>query len=76
MHNAWGCNARETGDIAVGQRHAVILQPVGKLHQRLLYALLAGLPASLAVPCPLLYMADGGTAFVLCCDPCPFSQVL
>lgn len=61
------------GDIAVGQRHVVILQPVGISHHRVLCA---DLPTSRSVPCPLLYMADGGTAFVLCCDPCPFSQVL
>lgn len=52
-HNAWGCNARETGDTAAGQRLAVILQPGVKLYQ--LCALLANFLTSLSIPCPLLY---------------------
>lgn len=71
MHSAWGWKA---GNMAVEQRHAVVLQPVGKLHQGLMRVLPADVPPSLSVPCPPLYLADGGTAFVLCCDLCPFSQ--
>lgn len=52
-HNAWGCNSRETGDTAAGQRLAVILQPGVKLYQ--LCALLANFLTSLSIPCPLLY---------------------
>lgn len=72
-----GYSARELGVITVRQRHAVILQLVGKLHHLgAPCALFANHPTPLSIPCPLLHVACGGTALVLWCDLCPFSQVL